>query len=345
MNTGIAGVWRLALACLLLQGCAIGYNSVLFVTKSNVGIDVDSTPPTAEISIARRENVIEPTFEDGQTPPVLASFRVGIKGILGTFASVSSTFSGGDAAVTMAELFDEKVKRPAKQLAYLCLKKQPSPRLLGQKITFPEPGDVQPFLFGTDTSLGLKLAWSGLTAQYPDTVRLGYNRKELAWAPVFVAKDPECEKTGHPYRVDIPSFLATMDSSATAKGLETTGLDHLQYFATGKAATQLAQQPGIREAMLKRLDPAAAAAAVKLREFRKHQDAQIEAVERIQAAYKEASDNRKEAILQKAKQLTLVGPETTTETFVGDLSDAVDSSKPEITKKLDRLVEFAKESG
>lgn len=342
MNTGIAEIGRLALACLLLHGCAIGYNSVLFVTKSNVGIDVDSTPPTAEISIARRENVIEPTFEDGQTPPVLASFRVGIKGLLGTFANVSSTFAGGEAAVTMAEKFGDKDTRPAQNVAYLCLEKKPSPRLFGKKITFPEPGDVLPFLFGTDTSLGLKLAWSGLTAQVPDTVRLGYNRKELAWAPVFVAKDPKCEKTGDPYRVDIPSFLATMDSSATAKGLEATDLDHLQYFATGRAATKLARQPAIREAMLKRLDPAAAA---RLDEFRKRQDEQIKAVKRIRAVYKGATDDRKGEILKEAQKLTLVTSETTRENFTEKLSDAVDPNDSEITEKLERLDKFARGSG
>src|SRR5262245_57749866 len=87
---------RGALAVLLpalLGGCALGYNSMLFVTKSNIGLDVDTRPPTAEISIARREGVIAPTFEKGQKPPVLASFRSQFKGLLGIFSSVSSTFA------------------------------------------------------------------------------------------------------------------------------------------------------------------------------------------------------------------------------------------------------------
>ena len=49
-------------------GCSALEEHVLFMTKTNVGIDVDSKPPTAEISIARREAVLEPTFEGGQTP-------------------------------------------------------------------------------------------------------------------------------------------------------------------------------------------------------------------------------------------------------------------------------------
>ena len=85
----------------LFQGC-VGYDRTLFVTKTNVGIDIDTTPPTAEINIARKEVVIAPTFANGETPPVLGSFSMASKGM---FADVSSTFSGGDAAVTMATLY------------------------------------------------------------------------------------------------------------------------------------------------------------------------------------------------------------------------------------------------
>ena len=60
---------------LTLSGCAVGYNSTLFYTQSNIGLDAETKPPTAEISIARREGVIEPGFEGGQTPPVIAGFK------------------------------------------------------------------------------------------------------------------------------------------------------------------------------------------------------------------------------------------------------------------------------
>jgi len=55
-------------------GCA-GYNTTMFMTKSNAGLDIDMKPPTAEINISRKEAVIEPVFEKGQTPPVMASFK------------------------------------------------------------------------------------------------------------------------------------------------------------------------------------------------------------------------------------------------------------------------------
>ena len=49
---------KIQLSCLfaiaaLLQGCA-GYNTVMFMTKSNAGLDIDMKPPTAEISISRK---------------------------------------------------------------------------------------------------------------------------------------------------------------------------------------------------------------------------------------------------------------------------------------------------
>ena len=65
----------LVMLCAVPSGCALGYDRMLLITKTNVGLDIDSKPPTAEISIARREGVIAPSFEEGKALPVLASFR------------------------------------------------------------------------------------------------------------------------------------------------------------------------------------------------------------------------------------------------------------------------------
>ncbi len=257
MNRWLSAV--VGLAALASSGCVAGYNHVLFVTKSNMGVDVDTRPPTAEISIARREGVIAPTFEEGKSPPVAASFRSRIKGVIGLFADVSSTFAGGDAATTMTGLFDDPYTRKPKSddpiTSDLCLDKAPDPKhVMGVTLELPRSGQVRPFLFGTDTSLGLKVAWSGLTAEYPDSVKLGYNRKEFAWAPVFLGKG-NC--TGDKVMVKITSFLATIDASATAASPQDTGTGVVQYFATGAAATNLALRREIRETLLKRLDPKA----------------------------------------------------------------------------------------
>ncbi len=333
MNTEAVRVGVILLGSIILSGCAIGYNSVLFVTKSNVGIDIDTKPPTAQIAIARLEGVFEPTFEGGQTPPVVASFRSEEKGILGLFYSVASTFAGGDAATTLAATYPhEPVRTPQ------CLTVKPLPRtIFGAELTFPEPGQVRPFIFGTDTSFGLKVAWSGLTAQVPDTVRLGYQRKEVSWAPVFVT-EKDCGSPPTRYSVNIPPFLATIDIATTLKEPQKSGFTWVQHFATGEAATSLTLREDIRKVLLERLNPQAA----KLKSFKENQDLQNASVKRIQDTYKAADEPKKQRILTKAVALKLVPPDTNDQNFAGRLSDAVDGEKPEITKKLDELDEFSK---
>src|SRR5260221_8870721 len=93
---------RTALFALALSGCGIGYNQTLFATTANVGIDIDTKPPTAEISIARREGVIAPTFQGGQHPPVYASFGLKTGGFLPLTTDVSGLFAGGRAAVVVS---------------------------------------------------------------------------------------------------------------------------------------------------------------------------------------------------------------------------------------------------
>ena len=271
----------------MFQGCA-GYNTTMFMTKSNAGLDIDMKPPTAEINISRKEAVIEPVFEKGQTPPVMASFKpdVGFGGVLGNyFLGVDQTFAGGDAALTMAMLYDSATP----------------PNLAGDEVKFDStieleapipdsnilfdpapPGVIRPFIFGTDTQLGLKVAWSGAGGQFPDTVKAGFNRKEFAWAPLTMTKGGKSIK--------MPSFLATIQShiggeSSTNKSNitnittkvssprggngavssitniqlnvpdQSASVKSIQYFATGEAASLLARQKDVRDAMLKRLDP------------------------------------------------------------------------------------------
>jgi hypothetical protein len=262
----IATIAALLVTLGALTGCGIGYNRTLFFTKTNVGLDIDSQPPTAEISIARREGVIAPTFEGGQTPPVLASFALDVNGFWALFAGVSSTFCGGDAAVTMASLFntpDSKVP----ECNYPCEEYRSGisvvnePNYLdcfGKKDKFKNlfgPGEIEPFLFGTDTSFGLKVAWSGMTAQAPDTVRFGFNRKEFALAPVTIKRSDKEPKS---YEVRMPSFLATIDNSVRLADPTKSKVKHLQYFATGKAADKISLRYAVRKAMAERLDPVSA---------------------------------------------------------------------------------------
>jgi hypothetical protein len=245
----------LLLVAIMVDGCAVGYNTTLFTTKSNIGLDVDTKPPVAEISISRQEGVLAPGFEGGQTPPVIASFQTNTNAFSRFFFGVKSTFAGGDAAIGISQ----KPDAPAMEnMSGLCLSKKPdTKKLFGWDlldVSVPEAGQIKPFFFTTDTSLGLKLAWSGMTGPFPDTIRLGFHRNELALAPVYgTDKTKNCMIPGTDtpgvYAIWMPSFLAVLDNDVTT-GLPTeTKSSWHQYFATGKAATTLSNNKDVRKTM------------------------------------------------------------------------------------------------
>lgn len=280
---------------LLFCGCA-GQNHVLFMTKSNAGLDFDSKPPTLEISVSRKEVVIAPTFEGGQMPPVAASFkpRAGAGSGFGNFfLGVDQTFEGGDAAMAMAALYSsDQTPAPASRTDYnSALTLTQPPRSTSSWRRVPGPGETRTFIFGTDTTLGLKVAWSGTGGQFPDTVRLGFNRKEFAWAPVFIATNPPATTNAAvAYSVKMPSFLATIQSHIQA-GTSNSGVFALQYFAAGETATLLALQPAVREAMIKRLDPVAAELSPEFVQGRvAYKDSQTKADEIV--AYARTADGK-----------------------------------------------------
>lgn len=246
----------------LLSGCAIGYNSILFVTKSNVGVDVDTHPPTADIGIKRLEGTISPVFEGGKTPPVLSSFRPESSGLFS--GNVSQTFATGDAAHTMAILFASENPCPSfiiKDNYNNCID------ALSSKIEVKEEpelaigslqkNNVRPVFFGTSTGVGMGVVWTGMNSVFPDQFHFGYKRKEIAIAPVARFDEVSTEGTKEVTKkfVGAPSLIATIDSEFKAGSPAETNLKWIQYFATGKAATALALQRDVRTAMLRRLDP------------------------------------------------------------------------------------------
>jgi hypothetical protein len=257
--------FSLVIACVLFwSGCAIGLNRTLFVTKSNIGVDVDTKPPVAQIDINRFEGVVSPGFEGGTTPPVLASFATHVNPFEAFFFGVSATFAGGDAAVGLANDPGKDLKDSDSQI---CVTTRPQSSIFGLDASPPKEGEVKPFFFTTDTSFGLKLAWTGTAAQFPDTVRLGFTRTELALAPVF-QQNTTCKlPNGDPGTVGIkmPPFLAVIDNNVklpttNAQGQTEVKTGYIQHFATGKAAAIRASQEDVQKVMQKRLDPGVYAA-------------------------------------------------------------------------------------
>lgn len=257
------------LAWAMFASCGVGHNQILFVTKTNASIEIDNSPPTAVFGIGRIEGEFSPQFEGGQKIPTLASFKFENQDMLAPH--LGSAFAVGDAAMAMANLYDdptpnggykarEKLLKAPSFDSTLELTQAPKSEIPG--LDFPGPGEVSPVFFGTETSFGLMLGWSGLTAQYPDTARLGYVRKELALVPISYQET--YKENGKNHEVRAASLLATVDSNVKskptcgkegAKASQCVDLDYLQYFATGKAATLMAMQKDVRMAMKARLDP------------------------------------------------------------------------------------------
>jgi len=272
------GKWNYSVTLLVvglsLSGCETN-DRLLFATKTNYGLDIDSKPPTAEVTIARRELAIAPTFRDvivGKTSdqkpqtehntlPLLASF-----GLQGTFfdPEITSRFAGGEAAVILAEGPDKVHNDPAPSI--LCLAHEPDLmpfwKSAWQKITSRKDESARDFYFATDTSFGLKAAWDGSTGPYPSTVKLGYNRKELAFPPIFAQEVLKGECTGKTdsslakeWKVTIPSFVASLDNSSAISTKEGSKVSHVQFFATGKAASEFVKRREVNSAMNKAMYP------------------------------------------------------------------------------------------
>jgi hypothetical protein len=244
----------LLVVILLMGGCALGYNSALFVTRSNVGINIESTPPTAEISISRQEGIIAPVFEGGRTPALLAGFATGSEGLLRIPFGGRSVFAGGGAAVALAgKPGDNQTHEDIQQESVLCLSQKPRQKcLLGTfDVSLPGPGDFRPMFLASDTAFGVKIAWSGATSTLPDSLVVGYNRKELALAPVFGSNQltltSPANKSSCKYGVWLPSFLALLDTRLAVGSLTDTNFSYCQLIATGESATRLGQDDNLQK--------------------------------------------------------------------------------------------------
>lgn len=252
---------------LLMGGCGFGYTRALFITTTNIGLEVTAEPPTFELDIARQEGVIAPQFAGGKKLPMLASFRFKSDGLFSP--SLGSAFATGDAAIAMASLYADptvgptwlerrKIVRDGGADSTLKLKALPVlPTSWFAKPSFQKT-DVRPVFFGTDTSLGIKVAWSGTTGGMPDTLRFGYGRKEVASVPITLETTASNENL-----IKMASLLATVDTALSVGAIgsdenaDANAVDfgYVQYFATGEAATLLALQEDVRKAMIARTEP------------------------------------------------------------------------------------------
>ena len=246
--------WRQTALCVFLgvglSGCNKAPLDTVFYTVTNIGVNFDTRPPTAEIALSRREGVLQPELEGGVHLPVIATMdsRPGL-----LEGRVTATFIGGAAAEIAAR--ENKQTDESKLLergpGIVCITKLPDGT---NGLVLPGPGATRPFIFGTSTNYGLFVGWDSVSAPIPDTVRLGYTRKELAIASVFAAGDcPEAVKThfqtGATHAVAMPSFLATINGGNRVGTPQNTAISVRQSFATGSAARFLANDNALRTAL------------------------------------------------------------------------------------------------
>ncbi|MCF8050031.1 MAG: hypothetical protein K9L59_02255 [Desulfobacterales bacterium] len=252
---------------LMATGCSVGKTSTMFITKTNAGLELSYEPPTLALDISRIEGVLGPQFENGKKLPVLASFKFKNSGAFAPH--LGSTFATGDAAVVLAAFYGDQTtpdqwNERLKQVKTLVdssleLDNKPNPGTWhsfqkAENGTGLKEVDVKTVFFGTDTMLGLKVAWSTMTGALPDSAKLGYNRKEFALLPISMAE--ENSDDNKKYRMKMAPLLATLDAPIDANtGAQSLETSYIQYFATGEAATLLAFQQDVRRAMLVRLDP------------------------------------------------------------------------------------------
>lgn len=293
-NVNIIHIITLVFLVLFISGCA-GYDRILLATKTNVGIDIDNMPPTAEITIARRELAIQPILPDYPSPspdnpasstPIAARAASATdknKGsekeyafpLVATFAKlggffnpeISGYFAGGEAAIHLVSEGNPSASRPND--SSLCLRNEPYDMrnplkkwwdsMRGKNTEEAKKAaraESRPFYFATDTSTGLKVAWSGTAGPYPDSFKLGYHRKEFASPPVFVNNVKEgCQgNRDYQWQVKLPSFVATVNHAVDIGGSpEESSLLHVQFFATGKAATEFAKRKDVKELIGKQI--------------------------------------------------------------------------------------------
>jgi hypothetical protein len=194
-------------ALVVLSGCALPSEHVLFVTKSSLGLDIDATPASASIAYDRTEGYLGPRFENGSAPPVVA--KISSNGAIFFGRDVRQYYATGTAANLLSGDSQNRTSDPELR------------------------GEPRPMFFGTTTTLGIKL---GFTANVPDSFIFGYRRKEASLIPTGMRADQT--RT-------YPSVIGVFASDTEAKTQGDAKFGLTQFFATGTSAEALARDPSL----------------------------------------------------------------------------------------------------
>lgn len=236
----IKGFTIITCSCVSLMGCSLGQDSILFVTKTSVAIDIDTNPLTFDVGYGRYEGSIAPVAEDGQILPLLASVNAESTISSDVFgAGVSQNFGVGNAAVIMSQYLgsdSNPINNQSVNFSQLIDKPASIKGMIND--------DTKRYFFGTKTTLGFTTSFAPERGYAPDSISLGYKRKELAYVPI--------KENSTPGTLSIPSMIATTGTSENA-GVNESGFSVTQFYATGKAASYLAANPTIRNSVITKI--------------------------------------------------------------------------------------------
>lgn len=220
------------LATIIILPLAACYGEkAVFVTNTSFGVDLDPATATTSIGVGRQEIFVGPRFDDGDAPSVVGNLESSgtvlarkIRQFYATGAAANTATNGGEP---MLEIVCADCPTTAQ--------------------TTSEPRTIY---FGTNTNIGLQLGFANSAPSF----NLGYKRQEASVIPIL-ASETDASR--------IPSLLASInnDTNATSsfgqkKAVDGAGiaapapttdvdLDHVQFFATGQAAENLAQNPDV----------------------------------------------------------------------------------------------------
>lgn len=278
----------------LMLGCSMGKENILFITKTSLGVDIDSKPPTLDIGYTRKEATLSPKFEGGVLPQ-MATFKTNV-GFVNT--AVGQSFATGNAALLMSKYMGINSK-PAGRTAEIAITEIQDSN--NASWVNGSTANAERYFFGTDTSFALKITFGLETGGYPDSLSLGYKRKEVAFVPLMETK------TGSvPAKVGLPSLIATAELDSETSNAANANVQFKQFYATGMAASYLAAQPEIRQSLGAKImdDPK----LQKILETRQVFQSQSELSEMIIASFKafSADSDKQAAIFDKGISLEII---------------------------------------
>lgn len=314
------------LAIISLCGCSPHRDHILFVTKTQFGVDVDVKPPTLEVGYTRKEGTISPGFKSGALPQ-MASFST--KNKLAGQYSIGQSFAIGTAAVILAQYYGtETAPEDVNFIQAELLESNDASAIVGTI------KNSRPFFFGTNTSWGIAVTYGIEAGMTPESINFGYKRKELAY--VAITQDPNDPNDPNGIKkVNLPSLLATTGFQADVRSAPGAAANtYVQFFATGASARYLAARPNVRNTIGKLIigEP-----------YKVQQDRQWAIVEEIETLHAAATDPNKMLIIQKAQ--AIFGKDKNGDQLIEniyDVSDRVDATQPKVLSKLKALREFAR---